>query len=182
MTTGVGLLIDPFRQCRPSQIFVARAFSDEVDTGSSQKMRKTKKLQRRSGSIGSQCALAFEPGAIRMIMPLKSIVAATILAASISASAAPLSAASFSCMNYEDLNDAELTICTDHRLGALDERLDSWYRRALVRAGYFQQTSEVRQRQLNWLADRNSCGDDTRCLKQAYYTRIGELKRYVEHV
>ena len=64
----------------------------------------------------------------------------------------------------------------------LDERLDSWYRRALVRAGYFQQTSEVRQRQLDWLADRNSCGDNTRCLKQAYYTRIEELKRYVEHV
>ena len=38
-----------------------RAFSDEVDTGSSKKMRPNKKLERRSDSIGSECALdAFE--------------------------------------------------------------------------------------------------------------------------
>ena len=30
------------------------AFSDEVATGSSQKMRPNKKLERRSGSIGSE--------------------------------------------------------------------------------------------------------------------------------
>ena len=32
--------------------------SDEVDTGSSQKMRPNKRLERRSDSIGSVCALA----------------------------------------------------------------------------------------------------------------------------
>ena len=35
-----------------------RAFSDEVDTGSSQKMRLNNKLERRSESMGSECALA----------------------------------------------------------------------------------------------------------------------------
>ena len=34
-----------------------RAFSDEVDTGSSKKMRPNKKLERRSNFIGSKCAL-----------------------------------------------------------------------------------------------------------------------------
>jgi len=34
-----------------------RAFSDEVDTGSSKKMRHDKDLERRSDSIGSECAL-----------------------------------------------------------------------------------------------------------------------------
>ena len=34
-----------------------RAFSDEVDTGSSKKMRPNKKLERRSDSIGSKSAL-----------------------------------------------------------------------------------------------------------------------------
>ena len=40
-----------------------RAFSDEVDTGSSQKMRPNKKLERRSDSIGSKSApdLASKP-------------------------------------------------------------------------------------------------------------------------
>ncbi len=36
----------------------ARAFSGEVDTGSSKNMRPNKKLERRSDSIGSECALA----------------------------------------------------------------------------------------------------------------------------
>ena len=34
-----------------------RAFSDEVDAGSSQKMRPNKKLERQSDFIGSECAL-----------------------------------------------------------------------------------------------------------------------------
>jgi len=39
----------------------ARAFSDEVDTGSSQKMRSNKKLERRFDSIGSKSALEHFP-------------------------------------------------------------------------------------------------------------------------
>ena len=117
-----------------------------------------------------------------MTMPLKSITAAIALSAAISVLSSPASAASFSCMNSEDLNAAEQTVCSHHRLGALDERLDSWYRRALVRAGYFEQTREVRSAQRRWLRDRNSCGDHVWCLKRAYRSRIRELKRYVEHV
>ncbi len=117
-----------------------------------------------------------------MSMPLKSIVAAIILAAATSAFQSPASAASFSCMNYDDMNAAERTICDDHRLGALDERLDSWYRRAKIRAGYFDQTEWLRATQRAWLASRNVCGANVRCLKHAYYQRIRDLKNYVEHV
>lgn len=115
-------------------------------------------------------------------MPVKSIAAAIALAAGISAAQQPAAAASFSCMAYEDLNAAERTICDSHRLGALDERLDSWYRRAKIRAGYFDQTAWLRDEQRAWLAGRNACGADVRCLMRAYHRRIRTLRNYVEHV
>lgn len=115
-------------------------------------------------------------------MPMKSIAAAIAFAAATSAFQSPASAASFSCMNYEDMNAAERTICDNHRLGALDERLDSWYRRAKIRAGYFDQTEWLRAEQRAWLAGRDACGANIRCLKRAYYHRIRTLKNYVEHV
>lgn len=117
-----------------------------------------------------------------MPLPMKSFAAAAALAAAISAYQSPASAASFSCMNMEDMNAVERTICDSHRLGALDERLDSWYRRAQVRAGYFDQTEWLRAGQRDWLAGRNACGYDIRCLSRAYHSRIRELKNYVEHV
>lgn len=117
-----------------------------------------------------------------MTMPLKSFAAALALSATISVLSQPASAASFSCMNIEDMNAAEQTVCTDRRIGALDERLDSWYRRAKIRAGYFDQTEWLRTEQRQWLDERNACGADVRCLKRAYRSRIRELENYVEHV
>jgi uncharacterized protein len=117
-----------------------------------------------------------------MTMPLKSIAAAIAVAAVSSPIQSPASATSFSCMNYENMNAAEQMICDNHRLGALDERLDSWYRRAKIRAGYFDQTKWLRDTQAAWLAERNACGFNVRCLKRAYRSRIRTLKDYVEHV
>ncbi|MGD9670682.1 MAG: lysozyme inhibitor LprI family protein [Hyphomicrobiaceae bacterium] len=117
-----------------------------------------------------------------MVMPFRSVTAAIALAAAFSAYQTPASAASFSCMNAEEMNAAEQTICDSHRLGALDERLDSWYRRALIRAGYFEQTAQVRADQRDWLAQRDACGADDDCLRRAYRSRIRQLKDYVEHV
>ena len=91
-------------------------------------------------------------------------------------------AASFDCTDLDEKNAAERRICTSSSLGALDERLDSWYRRALVRAGYSDQTAEVRGAQRRWIASRNACGSSFGCLKAHYTRRIRELKNYVEHV
>lgn len=117
-----------------------------------------------------------------MTLPLKPIIAAIAFAAALSALQGRASSASFSCMNFEDMNAAERTICSDRRIGALDERLDSWYRRALTRAGYFDQTRRVREAQRNWIAERDACGANVGCLKRAYRSRLFELKNYVEHV
>lgn len=94
----------------------------------------------------------------------------------------PSKAASFSCEGDDQLSPTELAVCTNDRLGALDERLDSWYRRALIRAGYFDQTNEVRAAQREWLSDRDACGDHKRCIRRQYKNRIEQLKNYVEHV
>ncbi|MFN0217598.1 MAG: lysozyme inhibitor LprI family protein [Hyphomicrobium sp.] len=96
--------------------------------------------------------------------------------------AGPANAASFSCMADYDLNAAERMICSSRGLAALDERLDSWYRRALIRAGYFDQTEDVRDAQRAWVASRNACGASYFCLRRAYRVRIRELANYVEHV
>lgn len=117
-----------------------------------------------------------------MTLPFKSLAIAISLAAAISALSRPAASASFSCMAYEDLGRAEQTVCTHRRLGALDERLDSWYRRALIRAGYFDQTDNVKQQQRAWLRERNACGANPGCLHRVYRTRIDALRRYVEHV
>lgn len=109
------------------------------------------------------------------------LIASLTLAASLAALNMPAHAQSFSCMDGR-LNAAERTICDHGGLGALDERLDSWYRRALVRAGYFQQTAEIRGDQKAWLASRNACGSGVWCLRRAYRSRIRELRNYVEHV
>lgn len=96
--------------------------------------------------------------------------------------AAPGQAASFDCYDDSRLNAAERRICASTTLGRLDERLDSWYRRALVRARYFDQTGEIRSAQREWLASRNGCGANLRCIRRHYVTRIRQLENYVEHV
>jgi len=93
----------------------------------------------------------------------------------------PASAASFECVD-DSLNPAERRICETPALGALDERLDSWYLRALVRAGYFDQTEEVRSEQRAWLESRDACGTSRWCIRRHYRERIEALKNYVEHV
>lgn len=94
----------------------------------------------------------------------------------------PATAASFSCMETERLNAAEQRICGSWVLGALDERLDSWYRRAIVRAEHFDQTDELRSEQRAWIASRDSCGPSTLCIRRHYLQRIRALRTYVEHV
>ncbi len=113
---------------------------------------------------------------------MKFPIAMFAAAATLSLSTGSASAASFDCMDVDDLNAAERRVCQSRWLGSLDERLDSWYRRALERARYFDQTDELRGAQRNWLLSRNACGAGFWCLRQRYVERIGALKRYVEHV
>jgi uncharacterized protein len=113
---------------------------------------------------------------------MKILIGAIAAAAVMSVSMAPAKAASFSCMELEGRPAAEVRVCKSRWLGALDERMDSWYRRALERARYFDQTATVRAGQRAWLSERNACGSSFFCIRRAYVSRIRDLKNYVEHV
>ena len=113
---------------------------------------------------------------------MKVLIGAIAAAAVMSVAMTPANAASFSCMELAGRPAAELRVCQNRWLGALDERMDSWYRRALERARYFDQTASVRSEQRDWLAARNSCGNGFFCIRRAYLKRIRDLKNYVEHV
>ena len=113
---------------------------------------------------------------------MKKILSTLILAATVAVVSSHARAASFDCTSYEDFNATEQRICDSPYLGALDERLDSWYTRALKRAGYFDQTEVVREAQRAWIDQRNACDASDRCIRRLYRSRIRELAQYVEHV
>ena len=113
---------------------------------------------------------------------MRLLIGAIAAAAAMAIAMSPARAQSFSCMEMESKGAAEVRICKSQRLGHLDERLDSWYRRALERAGYFDQTAKVTSEQRVWLAERDRCGSSFSCIRRAYTARISELKAYVEHV
>lgn len=113
---------------------------------------------------------------------MKLLIGAIAAAALMSVVHAPAKAASYSCMELAGKPIAEVRVCENRWLGNLDERMDSWYRRALERARYFDQTSKLKGEQRAWIAERNACGANFFCIRRAYVERIRVLKNYVEHV
>jgi uncharacterized protein len=92
-------------------------------------------------------------------------------AASLAASA-PAAAQSFNC-RLASL-PAEVAICQDSRLSGLDEEMSRRYARILNTApGWV--TRSIRNEQRDWLAGRNACGYDDRCIRRAYNDRIDDL-------
>ena len=113
---------------------------------------------------------------------MRLLIAVIAASAALSITMTPAKAQSFSCMEESTLNAAEQRVCKSPWLGAMDERLDSWYRRALERARYFDQTSELRAAQRSWIASRDQCGGSFWCIRRHYSERIRTLRSYVEHV
>lgn len=73
--------------------------------------------------------------------------------------------------------DVQDMICKDSELMALDRQLADEYRRALDRAGA--DTPGLESTQRGWLSGRDECwkADDVRrCVREAYLTRLTELR------
>lgn len=79
-------------------------------------------------------------------------------------------------------NRTEHAICSSRWLARLDRRLNYWYRRAMLRARYFDVTRQVRREQRAWLRRRNRCYGKRRCIARMYYLRIHELRNWATHV
>ena len=73
-------------------------------------------------------------------------------------------------------NAAETAICGNYDLGQKEARLATLYGvlTSLVAMG---QRGDINDAQRKWIAVRNACGSDTRCLAHAYQTRIGDLSK-----
>ena len=69
------------------------------------------------------------------------------------------------CESQARLDEAERTICSSDELRRLDRELNELYRRSNV------STASERA----WIAHRNQCGNDERCLSRRYRDRIYEL-------
>ena len=93
------------------------------------------------------------------------------------ASLLPLSAqaASYDCTRADTA--AEIAVCSNPTLNRLDEDLAVQYRSLLNRLPP-RRAEMVRQDQRSWLAARDSCGADVRCLRARYQERSARLDEY----
>lgn len=69
--------------------------------------------------------------------------------------------------------DDVAAVCGNGELLALDAELNALYAKLMAR----ERSSELRNAQRQWLAERQSCGADILCLKRHYEKRIDELAR-----
>ena len=89
-------------------------------------------------------------------------------------SAAPAAAAtpSFSCAG--NLVPTEAVICSDDSLAALDRQLAAAY--AKMYASFpVSERGTLTSVQKTWLAQRNACGTDKTCIRNAYLARLKQL-------
>ncbi len=71
---------------------------------------------------------------------------------------------------------AEKTICGTYQLGQDEARLATLYGllTSLVAMG---QRGDIIDAQQKWIAVRNACGNDTKCMDRVYQARIGNLSK-----
>lgn len=78
------------------------------------------------------------------------------------------------CANV--LTPTEATICASPALRKLDRKLTKQYRVALSISG--DDEENLRTEQNEWIAERNTCGEDEACIAEAYRERLNVLADY----
>jgi uncharacterized protein YecT (DUF1311 family) len=78
---------------------------------------------------------------------------------------------SFACSKAQAV--AERTICASAALAGYDRSVTAAYRRGLSLSG--DDTSSLKQEQLDWIKTRNTCGADAGCLAKSMRDRIDQL-------
>ena len=86
-------------------------------------------------------------------------------------------AASFDCSRAR--TPSERTICGNRGLEDRDVRMATLYTVNRQLAGGMGALGAMRDRQTEWLADRERCGSNVTCIRRQYDTRIAELERGV---
>lgn len=84
-------------------------------------------------------------------------------------------AVSFSCDNAR--TGTEQAICHDLALGRLDDELAVTYKKARLEAvSRGQSDVDIRSAQREWMADREKCASEPRCLETQYRSRLDQLR------
>ena len=111
------------------------------------------------------------PSIARLAFLVAAVIAAAIFAPG-DASAQRRDGPSFNCRNAG--TPTEYAICDSRELSRLDREMANLYFSVRDAAGP-RRRRLIENDQANWLAERDGCYDDTRCLRAAYGGRIGEL-------
>jgi uncharacterized protein YecT (DUF1311 family) len=107
------------------------------------------------------------------------LAVAASVAAGLFFAPSPSTAASFNC-RLASL-PAEVLICNDVRIGALDEAMARQYY-ALINTAPPGAVLQIKAEQKAWLRGRNLCGYDGQCVANAYRHRLGQLGHWRELV
>jgi uncharacterized protein YecT (DUF1311 family) len=70
----------------------------------------------------------------------------------------------------------EVAICGDARLSAMDVVLGRLFQKAMKNFQGQWQANTFKSEQINWIAKRRGCADDTECLTRLYLSRIDDLR------
>jgi uncharacterized protein len=103
-----------------------------------------------------------------------------VLAAALLLSATAGHAASFNCSLAK--TPTEHAICDNHQISTLDEQTAGLYYRIISSGAAAATVSQVKASQVNFLAQRNSCGAGYDCLISAYTSQIMYLKNVASNL
>lgn len=104
------------------------------------------------------------------------VASATLAALALPGDAA--TAQEFDCRNA--VLASERTICRNDDLSALDEQMSGLYTELMDTHSSRGQRDDLRRYQRRFLAARDACGRDVRCIKGAYLDQISVLEARLE--
>jgi uncharacterized protein len=104
---------------------------------------------------------------------MRSLFSVIVLGSLGAFSAAAQTAPSFDC--HKATNATERRICTDPELAQLDRHLATLWRSTIRSFQDDQQSSQIRADQKEWIAQRNECADDSKCIAGHYQKEIARL-------
>ena len=105
------------------------------------------------------------------------LVAASLVSSAILVAPGPAAAASFDCARARTAS--ERAICGNRSLEDRDVKMATLYSVVRQFQGGMGALGAIRDRQTEWLAQRELCGASVACIRRSYDVRIAELERGV---
>ena len=105
------------------------------------------------------------------------LMMASLVSTALVVAPGPADAASFDCARAR--TSSERTICGNRQLEDRDVKMATLYSVVRQFQGGMGALGAMRDRQTEWLAQRERCGANVACIRRSYDVRIAELERGV---